>query len=186
MTTTVLSHEPLLRTVEGELLAALARTIKIGEILTYTRVRDELSIDLQQPAGYQLWRKMQTVLADDDKAQFACVPRVGFKRLADGEKLQKSGRYIGQAIRRTRAASKVLRTVNYVALDHQQQNTHDVQVAVVGLMQTAAKPAMAVANRVTPPTDVETTAWLRSLAKSSAIMTPMQRAMANKNPPAST
>ncbi len=162
MTTTILPKEPLLRTVEGEQLLALARTIEVGETLTYARVREELKIDLQRPQGYQLWRKVQAVLAEEDKVQFACVSKVGHRRLAEGEKLSKSGRYIGQAVRRTRAAGKVLHSVNYVALDHDQQNSHDVQVAVVGAMQAVAKPAVAIAKS-TPPTAEETNEWLKAL-----------------------
>lgn len=184
MTATILPREPLLRSVEGEQLLALARTVEVGELLTYARLRSELQIDVQKPSGYQLWRKAQTVLADEDKMQFACEPKVGYRRLAEGEKLHKSGRYIGQAVKRTRAAGKVLRTVDYVALDHDQQNQHDVQVTVVGLMQNAAKPAIAIANRTTPPTDAETNTWLKELQASSALLTPKQRALAGMSTPA--
>lgn len=170
-TTTILRKSPLLRTVEGEQLLALARTIKVGEVLTYERVRAELSVDMQSPAGRQLWHKAQAVLADEDSVQFACNTGVGYRRLADGEKVAKSGRYIGQATKRVRAAGRVLTTVDRNALTATERVAHDVQSTVVGLMQAVARPAIAV-SRTKAPSQDDIDAMVGALGQLSARRSP--------------
>lgn len=144
-----------------------ARTVEVGATLTYADVQEQLKVNLQSPAGRQLWQKVQKVLADEDRMQFACTTNVGYRRLADGEKLQKSGRYIGQATKRVRAAGRVLHTVDRNALTQTEQISHDVQSTVVGMMQLVAKPAIVV-SRATPPSQAELDALVGAMRQIGA------------------
>jgi hypothetical protein len=51
----ILSKSPLLRTVEGERLLALAEATEVNTVLTYERIRDEIGFDPQSDRGRQLW-----------------------------------------------------------------------------------------------------------------------------------
>ena len=150
----VLKRPVLLRTVEGEQLLQLAAMIEVGDTLTYERVNNELKVDLQSQAGRQLWQKVQRVLADERHMQFACIATVGYKRLSDDEKVDKSGRFIGQAVRRVRAAGRVIVSTDRSKLSAPKQLALDVQNAVVGVMQMAAKPAI-LATRAEAPSSSE-------------------------------
>lgn len=146
----VLKRPVLLQSVEGEQLLELATSIGVGETLTYERVRNELSVDLQKPSGRQMWQKVQRVLADEQNMQFACVTKIGYQRLDDDGKVDKSGKFIGQAVKRVRAASRVIVTTDRSKLSAAKQLAHDVQSTVIAVMQTAAKPAI-VATRAEAP-----------------------------------
>ena len=134
----------LLRTVEGEQLRQLAASIKVGETLTYERVLAEIKVDLQSNAGRQLWLKAQNDLAADKGLQFICVPKVGYRLLAENEKVDKSGRFIGQAAGRVRAAARVIGTTDREKLSPEKQNAYDVQGAVITVMGHVARQATKV------------------------------------------
>jgi hypothetical protein len=148
-TVQVLKRSVLLRTVDGEKLLAMATAIEVGGTLSYEHVKAALGIDLQAPAGRQLWQRAQQHLAAEKHYQFTCIPRVGYQRLDDDGKVDKSGKFIGQAVRRVRAAGRVIVTTDRAKLSAPKQLAHDVQNAVIGAMQTAARPAI-VATRATP------------------------------------
>lgn len=158
----VLKRPVLLRTVEGEQLVHLAATVETGEVLTYERVLEETKVDLQSASGRQMWRKVQTVLAAEHCMQFACIATVGYKRLDDDAKIDKSGRFIGQAVRRVRAAKGVIVTVDRSKLCAAKQLAHDVQSTVIAVMQTCAKPAI-IATRAESPKASEMDKLLESV-----------------------
>lgn len=145
----VLKRPLLLRTVDGEKLLALATTIEVGATLTYEHVKTTLEIDLQSPAGRQLWQRVQKHLAAESHYQFTCIHKVGYQRLDDDGKVDKSGKFIGQAVRRVRTAGRVMVTTDRSKLSAAKALAHDVQHAVIGAMQTIARPAITV-TRATP------------------------------------
>ena len=146
----VLKRPVLLRTVEGEQLLALASAVAVGEVLTYVAVKTAINVDMQSPAGRQLWHKAQGVLAAEKQMQFACVPRVGYKRLDDDGKVDKSGKYIGQAVGRVRAAGRVITTTDRANLSATKKAALDIQATVCSIMQNAAKPAIAATRAAAP------------------------------------
>lgn len=150
---TVLRRSLLLRTVEGEALLNLAQKIEVGATMTYEMVRSELSVDLQAGAGRNLWRAVQKTLATEHKMQFACVHRVGYVRLDDDGKVDKSARYIGQAAKRVRSAGRVLVTADRGKMSESKKLAFDVQNAVIGALQTSIKPAMMVSRSTPVPKD---------------------------------
>lgn len=152
--TTVIKRPVLLRTVDGEKLLNLAAETKVGEVLTYEHVCATLEIEIQQPAGYALWQAVQKTLAAEKHMQFANVPRVGYQRLDDDGKVDKSGKFIGQAVKRVRAAGRVIVTTDRAKLSDTKKLALDVQNAVIGAMQTVARPALA-ASRPQPPDKAE-------------------------------
>ena len=160
----VLKRSVLLRTVEGEQLLLLAQKIEVGSTMTYAQVKDEIGVDLQSSAGRQLWTKAQRHLAAERSMQFSCVHKVGYKRLDDDGKVHKSGRHIGQAVGRVRAASRVLHTTDRNNLSNEKRLAFDVQSMVVGEMQNAAKPAI-IATRAQPPSPEQRAALLESFGK---------------------
>lgn len=145
----IVKRSVLLRTIDGERLLALAASVEIGATLTYEQVKTKLEINLQTPAGRQLWQRVQHHLAAEKQYQFACVPKIGYQRLDDDGKVDKSGKFIGQAVKRVRAAGRVIVTTDRARLSDTKKLALDVQNAVIGAMQTVARPAL-VASRATP------------------------------------
>lgn len=132
--------------------------------MTYAQVKAEIGVDLQSSAGRQLWVKAQRHLAAEHSMQFACVPKVGYKRLDDDGKVDKSGRHIGQAVGRVRAASRVLHTTDQTQLSDAKKFAFNVQSMVIGEMQNSARTAI-VATRTEPPSPEQRRALLESFAK---------------------
>lgn len=153
-TVQVLKRPVLLRTVEGEQLLALASAVEVDDVLTYAAVKAAIGVDMQSPGGRQLWQKAQGVLAAEKQMQFACVHRVGYKRLDDDGKVDKSGKYIGQAVGRVRAAGRVIVTTERANLSATKKAALDIQATVCSIMQNAAKPAI-VATRASAPNKAE-------------------------------
>jgi hypothetical protein len=146
----ILSKSPLLRTVEGERLLALAEATEVNTVLTYERIRDEIGFDPQSDRGRQLWAKVQAEL-EARGLQFHTEPRVGYRRLDDDGKVDKSGRLIGQAAGRARKAGRVIASTDRAKLTDENKLKHDVQRVCVSMIETIARPATSV--KPSPPPD---------------------------------
>lgn len=145
-----------LRTIEGERLLDLAASIEIGEILTYARAKEAVGVDMQSQSGRQVWQRVQQSLARDRGVHFANIPKVGYQRLDDDGKVDKSGRFIGQARRRVRAAAQVVATTDRSKLSPEKQATHDVQATVISIMSIAGRRGLAVTkSRASSTEDTE-------------------------------
>lgn len=152
--TTVLPRSPLLRTVEGERLLALAEATAPNEVLTYERVRAELGFNPQSNAGRSLWSKVQAEL-ESRGMQFSTEPKIGYRRHDDDGKVDKAGRLIGQAARRARAAGRVVSTTERAKLSEANRARYDLQRVCASIMEQTARVAAAPATQATAPSPDE-------------------------------
>lgn len=147
----IFAKSPLLRTVEGERLLALAEATEPNTILTYEKIRVDLGIDPQSDSGRSLWSKIQPEL-EARGMQFSTEPKVGYRRLDDDGKVDKSGRLIGQAARRVRKAGRVIVTTDRSKLSEENKLKHDIQRVCVALMEQTARSTTATTPASAPST----------------------------------
>lgn len=133
MTTT--TQPTFVRSIDTTQIADLIRKLDIGQTLSYDTMRAAIGRDPQREARGALDSARRVVLKEDGIVT-ACVPKVGVKRLDDGEIVDAGAQSLTH-IRRTagRAAVRLTKVRDYAALPREAQTRHNLHLTLFQLIK---------------------------------------------------
>ncbi len=136
------------RSADTSLIVTLLSRAAVGELVPYSDIEKILGRDPRThraPAESAI-----RILMNEDGRVFECVPKEGYRRLADGEIVDSTNHIRERQYRLAKRATKRLSVVNTANLDDEGRRSYYTHLSIQGALQhvTASKSQKAIAGKV--------------------------------------
>jgi hypothetical protein len=139
-TETTISNRPMFKpSAETERLITALRQMGVNDVITYEEMRAVTGTDCQAERGHIVTARKH-LLADDQRV-FATIPRIGLKRLNDGDIVEQEGTTSIKVRRVVRGSMKRLATVNPESLHPLEAQRYRATSASLGAIALCVTPA---------------------------------------------